>query len=205
MDNESAQSNTHNVSNAGEGSAPQGAAAQLMPLELLLKSWSIFQSQRRNYLIASAIVLLGSILSLGLLAPPLIVGFIRLVDAHCRGESVEAESVLDGFRESLRSLSVGLLVVAGAIVGGALLILPGLGVSFLWFWALHRVALSSDKPTECLRSSQELVSQDFSTMLLFFTAFWVMLTCGALIIFGILFSLPLAFIWITLAYRELYA
>src|SRR4051812_25275438 len=105
-------------------------AAPIDLQQLLARSWRLFTEQPVAYLLAGlAVVFIGS-LTVGILAGPLCVGFIRMVDKHARREAIHPGDVWSGMQSFGAGFVTTLLVVAGVVIASMLFVLPGVILGF---------------------------------------------------------------------------
>ncbi|HEX5658082.1 MAG TPA: hypothetical protein VFX59_12845 [Polyangiales bacterium] len=166
-------------------------------------TWDTFRREPVLFLIAGAVGMLVSIVTLGVLLGPMTVGYIELVRKVRLGEPV-AVSVLFRRMDTLVSSNVALFLVGVlATIGMFLLLLPGLLVIFFTTWSLFVIAYERAGGVDSLRQSITLARAfPMHTLALLFGIF-VMHALGGLIVFGALLALPLGYIAMAVGYERL--
>lgn len=170
---------------------------------LARQAWELFASAPVSYGAAALLAALAAGFSFGILAPPVLVGLILMVDRHRRGEAIDSSMIWRGFDHLVPSAITGVVMAAGVALGSALLVVPGMVLAVLWGFALHGVALEQQPPAEALRSSWHLVWENASTVLLVLLGCLGLNLLGAALVVGWLVTLPLSLILLTLTYHAL--
>jgi len=152
--------------------------------------------------VAALSVALGGAITLGICLGPLLVGYLRIIDRQARGEAVELHQVLDGMASFAPAFLTWFLLTAAFVIGSAL-VLPGVVVAFVWAYALWFVALRNLAPTEALRASFRLARAHVGPVLLLLLAAAALNFLGAVVVVGVLVTLPLALILLTLGFAAL--
>lgn len=171
--------------------------------KLFQRSWGLFQSKPVEHLLASLVVLVLSMLTLGLLVGPLSVGQIRMIEKHQRGEPIAVGDVFAGFSSFGSSLLTSVIMLVGVFVGMLLLVLPGLLVALAWGFALWFVALEDASPTAALSGSWQLLKTHTVSVIVIFILLGVVNAVASSIVLGTLLTAPLSMIFATLAYQEM--
>src|SRR5688572_14667338 len=187
--------------NAEPSAAPQGIDIQ----PLFARSWGLFATAPVAYVLGGLAVAVLGAATLGLLAGPLVVGFIRMVDRHTKGETIRAAMVFDGFQLFTNALLTTLLVILGVVLALALVVLPGVIVGFFCSFALYFVALRGQSPTGAISASFDLTKRNVGSVLLVLVAFVALNFLGCLVVIGALVTLPLSLILMTVSFNELAA
>ena len=80
------------------------------------EAWELFSNDFVLWVLAGLLMLLVSVVSLGILAGPMTVGFIKLVETRRRGEAGSATDVFDGFSQFGASLIASILIGIGVVL-----------------------------------------------------------------------------------------
>ncbi|MBN2057287.1 MAG: hypothetical protein JW782_00625 [Candidatus Saganbacteria bacterium] len=123
-------------------------------------AWNIYIKNFGTIIIGLLIALILSLVTFGVLALPLFVGFQLLFVKAMRGEKLVANSVLDpvGRYFSLVGayFGIGLFIFLGCI----LLIVPGLAFAAWWMYAMLFIVDRNMHIEDGMRSSKELVRKN---------------------------------------------
>jgi len=170
---------------------------------LLSRSTHMFFEEPVTYLLAGLLLLLGSLLSLGVLAGPLLVGFIRMADRHRREEPIEVGQVMEGIQLFAPATLAVLIFLLGTGLASLLVVLPGVVLAFMWSHTLFFVALRQQQTIEALSASWKLARSHAGTLLLLWLSILAITLLGSLVVVGVLVTTPLCLILITLSFHEL--
>jgi len=173
--------------------------------DTLSEAWSLFTSDFVLWIIAGLIMLIVTVVSFGILAGPMTVGFIQLVERRRRDEPASATDIFDGFEQFGASLIAFILICIGVTIGMVLLVLPGLFFGFATAFAFHAIAIDDDDAAGALAKSFELIRKDFALSAVFLVIVLVLNGIGGAVSFGILLTMPLTLILMTFAYHRLSA
>jgi uncharacterized membrane protein len=182
------------VSQASQAQAPFDIGA------CLSAAWSaLTRDLGRNILLnllGLIIFGIGSGLTFGILAGPLLLGLIRLNQRILRAEQADANVLFSGFSDFGPAL--GLALVSGILtaLGYLLCFLPGLYLAVAWSASWHLLADGRGSFWECMEISRRAITSHWGwALLLLIIAHligWVgVLACGV----GLLLTLPLAILF----------
>ena len=171
--------------------------------KLFQRSWGLFQAKPVEHILASLVVFVLSMLSLGLLFGPLSVGQIRMIEKQQRGESIAVNDVFAGFSSFGPAFLTSLIILIGVFIGTLLLVLPGLLVGLAWGFAIWFVALEGASPTAALSGSWQLLKNHTVSVLVVFVLLGVVNAVASSIVLATLLTAPLSMIFGTLAYQEM--
>ena len=172
-------------------------------MSLLSRSWALFVQRPGLHIVAFLMVTAGGLLTLGLAAPPLLVGYLRMIERMRNGESPEIGDVFEGLSSFAPAFVVGLLTILAVVVGAALIVLPGVVIAVVWSYALWFVALEDQGALEALGSSWRIARRQASSLVLVLLAAVALNFLGGLVVLGVLITGPLALIFMTHGFREL--
>ena len=171
--------------------------------ELLADAWRLFADNPGLHITSALFVLLGSVLTLGLAAAPLVVGYIRLVDRVRRGEPGEAREVLDGLAHFGAAFITGLIQTVAVLAGAVIVVLPGLVVACVTAYALWFVALQDLPPLSAIGAAWDLARRNAPSLLLILLMTVALNLVGALVVVGLLVTLPLSLLLMTVGFHHL--
>jgi uncharacterized membrane protein len=172
---------------------------------LFKRSWALFQSKPIEHLVASLIVLVLSVISLGVLLGPLMVGQIRMIEKQERGEDPRIEDVFTGFGNFGAAFLTTLILFVGMIIGLVLLVVPGLVVGAAWSFALWFVALEDASAVDALGRSWQLLKAHALSVVVLIVLLAVVNVLANTIIVTALITTPLTMIFWTLAFQDMLA
>ena len=167
-------------------------------------SWDLFKRDPALYILAGLVVVVLGAVTLGLLAGPLMVGFVQLVRERRRGVPRAVGDLFGGLSGRwLSALLLTLVVAVGVVLGSMLLVLPGLVVAFVAMYAYQVLAYRGAGVGESLTGSYHLVRDQLGPSLVLFLLLAVLNTIGGAVIFGSLLTLPFTLVALTVAFEEL--
>lgn len=172
-------------------------------LSVLRETWDTFRREALVYVLAAVVLSLLSVISLGLLAGPLTIGFIELVRRGRRGELLAVSILFSRFDTWIPSL-VALVVIAIAVtIGMCLLVAPGLIAALFSTYTLHAIAYEGVSGIDAIRRSIALVRGSFLPSLALVFLVSVAQAIGGSVGFGVLLTVPLSLIALTLGYERI--
>ena len=188
------------MGHATESSLPEAPMVDLA--HVARTSWDIFAHAPRVHILIGLLVTLGSALSFGVLMGPLVVGYARLIRAQQSGDSIAVNRVFQGFNDFPPAFVAWLLPTLGIAAGSALIILPGLVLAFFWTFTLWFVALHEMAPVTAMGASWQLTKSHVGPILTVLLAVLAVNLLGSILLLGILVTLPLGFIALTVTFEE---
>jgi uncharacterized membrane protein len=175
---------------------------QFLP-SLLRATWEVFQKHALVFVIGAIVVTFLSAFTLGLLAGPLFVGFIDLVRRAHRGEAVQVGEVFSRFDSFGSSVVATFLIAICVAIGCSLLLVPGLLVALFSGFTLHAIAYERLSAVDAIKRSVQIVREHFLSVVVVFLLVSVVQTLGGSVVLGVLLTLPLGLIAITLTYERM--
>lgn len=169
----------------------------------LSEAWNLFASDFVLWIVAGLILTVGSIVSLGILAGPLTVGFVQLVERRRRGESGSVVDVFDGFSKFVASLIAFLLIGVGVLIGSFLLVVPGLLFGLAMAFTFHAIAIDDEDAIGGMKRSFELIRESPALSAVFLVIVLVLSGVGGSVVFGTLLTTPFSLLLMNLAYVRL--
>jgi len=166
-------------------------------------TWDTFRREPLMLVLAWLVVVAVSIVSLGLLAGVVSVGYIDMIRQTQRGEPVALGVLFSRFDTLVSSAVAAILVFLGVMIGMFLLVLPGLLVALFACFSLHAIAFENVGGIEALQRSYAVVKANFLNVLVLLLAVSVAQAVGGMVVFGVLLTGPLSLIALTLGYERL--
>lgn len=170
---------------------------------IFTRSWEVFKKDPVLYIVASLIVGVVGTVSLGILAAPLMVGFIRLTRNRMRGEEVGAGDVFGGMSALIPSLIAAILIAIGVGIGSLLLVLPGIAVAVIFSYAFHLIAYDDANVGDALKGSFELVKNNILLVILVMVLIGILNSIGGVVVVGVLLTGPFSMVASTVAFEEM--
>jgi len=167
------------------------------------RTWEVFKQDPVLYIVAMLIVAVVGGVTLGILAFPLAVGFIKMTRDRMAGKEVGAGDVFSGLGSLVTSLVVGIIIVVGVMIGSALLVLPGLAVALFTAFAFHFIAYEDAGIGDALTKSFNFVKENALTVIILIVLAGVLNSIGSMVVIGVLLTGPLSMIAMTVAFEEL--
>jgi hypothetical protein len=185
-------------------------SAALRPIEVepfvlrsVRESWDVFKTDPLLYIAGTVIATVVGALTLGILAGPMMVGFIQLVQRRRRGQPAELGQLREGLSLFASSLVALLIVAVAASIGLALLVIPGLLVLVATCFAFHEIAYRRLHAVDALRASFQIARRNPLHVLIVLVGVAALNALGGAVLFGTLLTAPYAIVWMTVAYEIL--
>jgi len=168
------------------------------------RSWDVFKDDMVLFIVGGLIVGVVGGFTLGLLLPPLMVGFIRVIQKRLKGEEATFGDVFGlGFPAFLPSLLAGILIGLGVGIGMILLIIPGIAVAILTTFTFHFIAYEDASFMDALKGSFNLVKENFVPVLLVVIIIGALNSVGSMVAIGTLLTFPFGLVVLTVVFEEL--
>jgi uncharacterized membrane protein len=171
--------------------------------ELFKRSWALFQSKPVEHLVASLLVLVLSVISLGVLLGPLSVGQIRMIEKQERGEEPRIDDVFTGFSRFGSAFLTTLVFFIAMTIGAVMLVVPALFVGVAWGFALWFVALEGATPSEALGGSWQLLKSQTASVIVVLLVMGAVNLIASSVVLATLLTAPLTMIFCTLAFQDM--
>ena len=171
--------------------------------DTLGEAWNLFTNDFVLWIIAGLIMLVVTVVSFGILSGPMTVGFIMLVEKRLRDEPASVADIFDGFSHFGASLIAFILIAVGVVIGGFLLILPGLLFGLAMAFAFHAIAIDDEDAMGAMGRSFNLIKENFALSAVFLVIVLVLSGIGGAVFFGTLVTMPFSLLLMTLAYHRL--
>ena len=170
---------------------------------VLRDSWELFKKNALVLVLASIIATLLASISFGILAGPLFVGLIEIVRRAHRAEPVQLGDVFARFDSFLPSVIALLLVGIAVCIGSFLLVAPGLLAALFSGFVLHAIAYERLSAIDAIKRSFQIVKDHFVQSIALFVLISVAQTVGGAVVLGLLITMPISIIAMTLAYERM--
>lgn len=171
---------------------------------VLRETWELFRREALLFVVASVVLSVVAVLSLGLVAGPVTVGFIEMVRRSRRGEPLALSLLFSRFDTFLSSLIALVLIAIAVGIGMVLLVVPGLLALLFATWTFHVIAFERDiGAIEAIVRSYELVRAYFVQTIALMLVVSIAHAIGGIVMFGVLLTAPLSLIALTLGYERL--
>ena len=167
------------------------------------QTWGVFRKDPLMLVLASMVAGIVSVVTLGLLSPMVLVGLIDMVRKVQAGEPTKLADLFERFDALLPGLIALVVVALAAAIGFALLVVPGLLVLVFGAFPLHVIAFERSTSVDAIKGSIGLVKRNFLNVLVLLLGVSVLQAIGGAVVFGMLLSLPLSVVALTVAYQRL--
>lgn len=199
------------VSAAGEGSGSQpSTAGQINISRWIAEAWNLVMSDFANFILLSIIyiVLIGiaSWTFLGgiIFSGPLTVGFFYIIFQKIRGNPINIGDIAKGFNFFVAALLADILITVFVVVGFCFLIIPGIVISALYMFAFPLIIEKKMDFWQAMETSRKIIQKNIFEYSAFMLLLYVLLLLGILMLLvGFVVALPLTFVAIALAYRDM--
>lgn len=161
--------------------------------ETLKLGWESFTGNAVPLIVGLLLAAIVSGFTLGICAGAMIIGYNKMVLRAARGESVAIGDVFEGFQRFVPGLVFVLLAGIAISIGFMLLIIPGLVLSFMLFYAPWIMADDDDiGAIDAMKASIELFKQDVGGTIVFALVSGIISSIGGIVPFGSLVTGPVA-------------
>ena len=191
------------VTDAREDPMAEPEAFDQFVTEVSRGTWEVFRRDPFMYVVASVVLAVLAVLSLGLVAGPLTVGFIDMVRRGQRGEPLAISLLFSRFDTFVAGLVALIIVSIVVSLGMLLLVIPGLLAMLFATWVFHVIAFENTTGIAALERSVQLVRTYFAHTIALALVVSIAHAVGSLIFFGVLLSGPLSLIALTIGYERL--
>lgn len=174
----------------------------------LVQSWELTLRFIVPLVLMTLVMLVVSFLTLGILAPVTMAGYMQSVLRVVReGREPQIGDLFSFMRLFFPLLIFGILAFLAIIIGFMLLVLPGLALSLLLaFGAMYMLPLMTDKGmglVDALKESFRMAfKENVGEHLVVVLIFWVIQIIGGSIAVGALFTTPIATLFLMSVFEE---
>ena len=174
--------------------------------EWLSEAWQIVSGNIVTHIILTLIVAFGSSITAGILAGPLICGYLWIIFQTMKDPSYEPQigDVGKGFENWVDTILVG---IVGGIIAGIGSILCGIGVILtapLVIFAFPLVAERRMAFWPAIMESINKVKQNYGGWIVFALVLGLINAAGGMVAIGWLITYPITIVALALAYRDNY-
>lgn len=166
------------------------------PLDIgqtLKLGWETFAANAVPMIVGLLLVGIIGGFSLGICLGPMMIGYNQMILRAAKGETIAIGDVFAGFQHFVPAFLLYLIMGIAIMIGFMLLVLPGLVLAFMFFWAPWIMAEDpSVGPIDCLKGSVEAFKRDVGGSLVFVLVNIVVNMVGGFVPFGSLITGPVA-------------
>jgi hypothetical protein len=171
---------------------------------VLRETWELFRREALLFVVASVVMSVVAVLSLGLVAGPVTVGFIEMVRRSRSGEPLAISLLFSRFDTFVSSLIALFLVGIAVAIGMMLLVVPGLLALLFATWTFHVIAFEPEVGAiDAIVRSYQLVRTYFVQTIALMLVVSIAHAVGGIVMFGVLLTAPLSLIALTIGYERL--
>ena len=151
-------------------------------------------------LVASSTVVIKFILS-----GPLSVGIFYVIFNKMRGGEINIGDISKGFNFFVAAVLADILITVFVSVGFFFLIIPGIVISAPYMFAFPLILEKNMDFWEAMETSRKVVTKNIFELSVFMLVLYIFMIIGVLLLFvGFLVALPIVFVAIALAYKDLF-
>jgi membrane-anchored glycerophosphoryl diester phosphodiesterase (GDPDase) len=174
----------------------------------LEKAWDITLKNLVNLILMTLVMMVVSIVTLGLLAPVLMAGYLQTIVHLVRdGREPRMEDLFSQMRLFLPLLLFCVIVGVVILIGFALIVLPGfLVVLAMAFGCIYMLPLMTDKQmklVDALKASWQIaLKENVADHIVVVILFFGLIAIGSSVFIGSLFTQPFASVFLISIYLE---
>ncbi|MGD9774353.1 hypothetical protein [Diaphorobacter sp.] len=158
-------------------------------------AWDLFKKNAVTHVVCTALVMVVSGISGGLLAGPMLVGYMRMIEREGRGEAVQIGDVFRGFDDFVPAFVAWLISSLVLSVGFFLCVIPGLLIMALPSVALYLVARGERDGVAAFNQAWRTVTQNLGSAFVCALVLGIVGSLGFLLCWvGALLTLPISVI-----------
>lgn len=160
-----------------------------------------------TYLTGTFMLMVLTAFTAGLLIGPAICGIVWLTLKHCRGEQVELNDIFRGFDTFGPAVLAGLAFCLTVTAGLALFILPGIILGSLFCFVFPFIVDRKMRLSKAIVASRDIMGEGGGDLLDRASFFLLVMLVGisgvVLLVAGLLFTWPLMWAVVAVAYQDL--
>jgi hypothetical protein len=172
-------------------------------LSIARETWQLFRREPVLFVLASLVVTLVSLLSLGLIAGPVAAGYVEMVRRGRRGEPLALGLIFSRFDTFIPTTVAFLIIGIALVIGAFLLVLPALLVALFTVFTLHIITYENLGGIAAIQRSIALVREHFIHVLALLLLLALAHAIGGIVVLGVLLTAPLSLIALTIGYERL--
>ena len=158
-------------------------------------AWKVYKKNAVTHVVCTLLVSVVGAVSAGLLAGPMLVGYMRMIEREDRGEAVSIGDVFRGFDDLVPALVAGLISMLVLTLGFALCFIPGLLIMALPSVALFLVARGERDGVAAFSRAWQLVIKNLGSAFFCALVLSVVGSVGFLLCWvGALVTMPISMI-----------
>jgi len=172
-------------------------------LSIARETWELFRREPVLFILASLVVTLVSVFSLGLIAGPVSAGYVEMVRRGRRGEPLAMGLIFSRFDTFIPSAVAFVILGIALVIGAFLLVLPALLVALFSAFTLHVITYENVGGIAAIQRSIAIVRENFIHVLALVLMIALAHAVGGIVVFGVLLTAPLSLIALTIGYERL--
>jgi hypothetical protein len=172
-------------------------------LSIARETWELFRREPVLFVLASLVVTLVSVFSLGLIAGPVAAGYVEMVRRGRRGEPLAMGLIFSRFDTFIPTLVAFFIIGIAIVIGAFLLVLPALLVALFTAFTLHIITYENLGGIAAIQRSITMVREHFIHVLALLLLIALAHAIGGIVVFGVLLTAPLSLIALTIGYERL--
>ncbi len=171
------------------------------------KSWRLFTTHLVALLLSTVVLLVGSVLSLGIMMPVMTAGYMQsLLLAVREDRPPEIRDLFGQMRLFFPLLGLSILLTLVLLIGFTFLVLPGLIVAIaMAYFCMYVLPLMSDEEMGLIDAVQEScrmgLREPVGDHVLAVAVFLVLNSLGSSIVFGVLVTQPYSALFVLCVYE----
>jgi hypothetical protein len=178
------------------------------PVEEVIKSiahrsWELFKADPALYIVASVIVGVLASVTFGIVAAPLVIGFIRIVRHRLRGQPAQLGDIFASMASFVSGLIVFVIIFVCVTVGMMLFVLPGLLVLVVMAFSFHEMAYKDAGVIAAISGSYQVLVKNVLLVVLSLVLVSLLNAVAGITVIGVLLTVPYSLIALTVVYEEI--
>ncbi|MBC7792681.1 MAG: hypothetical protein H7Z43_03150 [Clostridia bacterium] len=145
----------------------------------------------------------GTLLSSTILGGPLLVGFLRMTEKSLNGKTIDFADLGLGFQKVSGPMLAWLVYVLAVTVCLTAFVLPGLFIAIAWMFAFWFIARDDCLSSDSIKHAWRLFAKAPGACVVIALTVVLVNIVGALTIVGILVSVPVSLVFMTLCFHGL--
>jgi uncharacterized membrane protein len=158
-------------------------------------AFDTFVNNAVTLIVGGLVAMLVAIFSLGICGPPMAIGYTRVALRAARGETPAIGDIFEGFQYFLQSWLLFLVIGFAVTLGTTCLIIPGVILAYLLFWAPMFMADGNKDAFDCIKRSFEYnkESDNLGPVVVFYLVYIVIMNIGNAVALGGIVTIPVAY------------